>query len=200
MIRLLGAWCATSVLLFAPLHAQVIAYESNGQKYQTLTKSGLTIIYTHMPHPVSEFAVIQVAVSNGSNAPYALRPEDFYYVRADSSSVHAANAQSVVAALMQKANGGDVVKLMTTYETLVYGNSHFKSTNGYESRREAALAFGQTKMKAATAAAILAFAAIKLAPHESTDGAVFFSNGGKQLEHGHLIVHTNTDVFEFNTE
>ena len=201
MIRLLGAWRLASVLLVCPaLHGQVIEYESNGQKYQTLTRSGVTIMYTHMPHPVHEYAVIQVALSNGAPGPYAIRPEDFTYTRTEAPSVRAATAQSVIQTLMDKGNGGDVIKLVTTYEALVYGNSHFKSTNGYESRREAALAFGQTKMKAATAASVLALAATKMSPGESTDGAVFFANAGKALEHGRLVVRTNTDVFEFKAE
>ena len=54
--------------------------------------------------------------------------------------------------LMQKGNGNDVVKLITTYEASVYGNTHYKATNGFEQRREAALAFGGTKLKAAAAA------------------------------------------------
>ena len=40
----------------------------------------------------------------------------------------------------------------------------------------------------------------KLAPTESTDGAVFFANEGKPLTGGKLVVRTNTDVFEFNPE
>jgi hypothetical protein len=200
MIRLLGALCAASVSLLLPLRGQVIEFENNGLKYQTLTKSGITIMYAHMPRALHDYAVIQVDIANGSAGPYALRPDDFDYVRPDASSVRASTAQTVVATLMQKGSGSDVIKLMTTYEAMVYGNAHFKSTNGYESRREAALAFGQTKMKAATAAAVLAFAATKLAPHESTDGAVFFATSGKGLEHGRLIVRTNTDVFEFNAE
>ena len=200
MIRLLGALCGALVVVLCPLHGQVIEFESNGQKYQTLTKSGVTIMYAHMPKDVHEYAVIQVAISNGSSGPYAIRPEDFSYARAEGGDLHAASAQAVVSELMQKAKGSDVIKLMTTYEALVYGNSHFKSTNGYESRREAALAFGQTKMKAATAAAVLALAATKMTPGESTDGAVFFPNAGKPLEHGRLVVRTNTDTFEFNAE
>ena len=201
MIRLLGALCAASVLLVCPaLRAQVVEFESGGQKYQTLSRSGLTIMYTHMPHPIHEYAVIQVVISNGSQGPYAIRPEDFSYTRADAQTVHASSAQSVIQTLMEKGNGSDVIKLMTTYESIVYGNPKFKSTNGYESRRQAALAFGQTKMKAATAAAVLAFAATKMPPGESTDGAIFFATVGKPLEHGRLIVRTNTDVFEFNAE
>ena len=39
----------------------------------------------------------------------------------------------------------------------------------------------------------------KLAPGESTDGAVFFPSDGKPLGPGYLVVRTNTDVFHFGT-
>jgi hypothetical protein len=59
---------------------------------------------------------------------------------------------------------------------------------------------GSTKLKAAATASALAMVQTKLAPGESTDGAVFFSTGGKPLGPGRLVVRTNTDVFEFNPE
>ena len=37
-------------------------------------------------------------------------------------------------------------------------------------------------------------------PGESTDGAVFFPTDGKMLGPGHLVVRTNTDVFNFTTD
>jgi len=55
------------------------------------------------------------------------------------------------------------------------------------------------KFAAATASA-LALVQTKLGPGESTDGAVFFPTEGKPLGPGHLVVRTNTDVFEFNEE
>ncbi len=199
MIRLLGA-CGVAFLLAGSAPAQVIEFESHGQKYQTLTKSDVTLIYSHMPNRLHEYAVIQVAISNGATTPYVIRPEDFQYVRGDGQTIRASNATEVVQMLMQKGNGNDVVKLITTYEAYVYGNTHYKSTNGFEQRREAALAFGGTKLKAAAAASALALGVTKLKPNESTDGAVFFANDSKQLGGGRLVVRTNTDVFEFNPE
>jgi hypothetical protein len=73
-------------------------------------------------------------------------------------------------------------------------------TNGYEQRRLAALSMGSTKLKAAGIASALALVQTKLAPGESTDGAVFFPTEGKPLGSGRLVVRTNTDVFEFNEE
>jgi hypothetical protein len=40
----------------------------------------------------------------------------------------------------------------------------------------------------------------KLAPGESTDGAVFLPIEAKGLGAGHLQVRTNTDQFDFNAE
>jgi len=40
----------------------------------------------------------------------------------------------------------------------------------------------------------------RLAPGESTDGAVFFPTEGKILAGGHIVVRTNTDVFNFTTD
>ncbi|MGA2113513.1 MAG: hypothetical protein ABSH56_02040 [Bryobacteraceae bacterium] len=181
--------------------AQVIEFQSNGMKYQTLTKSGVTVMYAHLENHLHEYAIIQVAVSNGSHGPYVIRPEDFFYERAeDVGTLHAVAARTVIDMLMQKGNGGDVVKLVTQYEASIYGNPHLRSTNGYESRRQAALAFSGSRLKAAAAASALAMVQTKLAPTESTDGAVFFANEGKPLTGGKLVVRTNTDVFEFNPE
>ncbi len=197
MSRLAGAIPAISLFLCHCLLAQVIEFESNGLKYQTLTKSGVTVMYAPMPSHLHEYAIIQVAVSNGSAGPYVIRPEDFTYVRSNGDVLHASPAKAVIDMLFQKASGNDVVKLVTTYEAAVYGNTHFKSTNGYEQRRQAALAMGGARVRAAAAASALALAQSKLTPGDSTDGAVFFSNEGKPLGPGHLIVRTTTDTFEF---
>jgi hypothetical protein len=200
MIRLLGT-CSLALAFFqAPLLAQVIEFESNGQKYQTLTRSGVTIIFSHVPYHLHEYAVIHVAISNGSTSPYVVRPEDFNYVRAAGQTIRAATAQTVVNMLMQKGNGSDVVRLVTAYEASVYGNTHYKATNGFEQRRQSALAFGGAKLKAAAAASVLALGTTKLESGDSSDGAVFFPNDGKQLIGGRLVVRTNTDVFEFNAD
>ncbi|HEX3879173.1 MAG TPA: hypothetical protein VHW24_19450 [Bryobacteraceae bacterium] len=199
MIRLLRAWGLALVFLIPPVSAQVIEFENHGQKYQTLTKSGVTIIYTHLPMRLHEYAVVQVAVTNGSDAPYIVRPEDFNYIRSY-NPIRAVDATAVIQMLMQKGSGSDVVKLISVYEASVYGNTHYKATNGFEQRRQAALAFGGAKLKAAATASALALGITKLAAGESSDGAVFFASEGKPLIGGRLVVRTNTDVFEFNAE
>jgi len=186
-------------LLCARAQAQAIEYESNGLKYQTLTKSGVTLMFAVLPSHLHEYTTIQVAVSNGSEGPYVIRPEDFTYVRENSVIIRATPARTVIAMLQKKGSGSDVIKLVGSYEAGVYGNVHLRSmTNGYEQRRLAALSMGSTKLKAAATASALALVQTKLAPGESTDGAVFFPTEGKPLGPGRVVVRTNTDVFEFN--
>src|SRR3954470_14135486 len=112
--------------------AQVIEFESNGLKYQTLTRSGVTVMWARLPMQLHEYHVIQVAVSNGSGGPYVIRPEDFSYVLADGRTIKASAAVRVVNLFYHKGSSNDVVKLVTAYETSVYGMPNFKSTNGYE--------------------------------------------------------------------
>ena len=181
-------------------HAQVIEYESNGLKYQTLTKSGVTIILTQLPQRLRDYAILQVAVANGSKAPYVIRPEDFTFERLDGVVLRASAARTVVLMLQERGSASDVIKLVTSYENSIYGNHQLKSTNGYEQRRQSVLAMGSVKLKAAAAASALAMVQTKLMPGESTDGAVFFAIEGKILGPGHVVVRTNTDVFDFTTE
>ena len=192
-----AVWCLVGGM---STFAQVIEFDSNGLKYQTLSKNGVTVMFAHLPTRLHEYACIQVAVSNGSKGPYTIKPEDFNYELPGGASIRAVPAKTVVTMLEQKGSGADVVKLITTYEAGLYGNPHLRSTNGYESRRQAALAWNSTKLKAAAAASALAMVQTKLAPAESTDGAVFFPTEGKPLAGGRLVVRTNTDTFDFNPE
>jgi hypothetical protein len=191
---------AIAVCCLLPASAQVIEFESNGLKYQTLTRSGVTVMWAHLPMQLREYNVIQVAVSNGSGGPYSIRPEDFSFVLADGRTIRASAAGRVVNLFYRKGSSNDVVKLVTAYESSVYGMSNFKSTNGYEQRRQGALsAMQSTRFKAAATASALAMVQTRLAPGESTDGAVFFPSDGKPLGPGYLVVRTNTDVFQFGT-
>jgi len=200
MQRLAGFVCTWFLMCHLPARAQVIEFESNGLKYQTLSRSGVTVMFAHLPNHLHEYSAIQVAVSNGSKGPYVIKPEDFTYELDGGVAIHAAPAKTVIAMLMQKGSGADVVKLITAYESGVYGNPRMRSTNGYESRRQAALAWNSTKLKAAAAASALALVVTKLAPTESTDGAVFFATEGKPLVGGRVVVRTNTDTFQFNPD
>lgn len=194
-------WGALVCLGTAAAFGQVIEFEQNGLKYQTLTRRGVTIMYAHLASHVREFSVLQTAISNGSEGPYIVRPEDFTFRRQDGTVIHARPAREVVSLLIEKGTRNDVTKLVSSYETTLYGISRMRSTNGYEQRRQAALTeVSSPKLKAAAAASAIALVQTRLAPGQSTDGAVFFPTEGKPLGPGHVVVSTNTDVFEFKTE
>jgi hypothetical protein len=196
-----AAWLRVLSLLIA-MHAavlaQVIEFESNGLKYQTLTRNDLTIMIAQLPSNVRDYSVIQVAISNGGTTAQVVRPEDFIFIRDDGATVAATPARIVVDSLIDRASRGDVIKLITTYEGGIYGNSRYRGTNGYELRRQSALAeFTSTRVRAAAAASAIALVQTKLAPGQSTDGAVFYPNGGRGLGSGTIRVQAAGSLFEF---
>lgn len=190
-----------AILLSGALRAQVIEFESGGLKYSTLTRGGVTIMWAHLPMHIKEYAVLQVAVSNGSPVSWQVKPQDFKFEKAEGGRIAALPAAQVVEKLMEKAGRGDVIKLITAYESALYGNTRVHSTNGYEVRRQdAQAALGGGKLRAAAAASAIAFVATKLLPGQSTDGAIFFLNGGKALGAGKLLVDAAGETFEFPVE
>src|SRR5580658_1443243 len=98
----------TSVVwLAAAGFAQVIEYESNGEKYQTLTRGGLTVILTHLPVQVAGYGLIQVSIANGSAIHWTVMPEEFQYVR-PGETINALSADAVVNVMLDHASSGDV--------------------------------------------------------------------------------------------
>lgn len=182
--------------------SQVIEYENNGQKYQTLTRKGLTVIVTHLPAHVHEFGLIQVSISNGSQIYWTVRPEDFSYVRLD-VPITGLPAKQVVDFLLDRGSNTDVIHLVTTYENSLYRIPNMRSNNGYEERRRSSLSAGMpVRLKAAAAASAIAFAQTRLAPGESTDGAVFIplSHDLKNLTGGRIVFQCSGETFSFNPD
>ncbi|MBZ5583774.1 MAG: hypothetical protein LAQ30_16495, partial [Acidobacteriia bacterium] len=92
MQRLLGV-CGLALFLGSlPARPQVIEFESNGLKYQTLTRSGVTVMFAPMGTRLRTYAIVQVSVANGSPGPYVIRPEDFNFIRSDGISIRATPA------------------------------------------------------------------------------------------------------------
>ncbi len=196
-----ASMAACAALFVQIISAQIIPFESNGLLYKTLTKGGVTVMFAYLPAHLKEYSIMQVSVSNGSPISWAVKPEDFSYRQQDGEMWQASPALSVVYSLLAKAGRHDVIKLVTTYERGVYGNEHMQTTNGYESRRESALAEGMsTRLKAGAAASALALVPTKLLSGQSTDGAVFFPSNGKVLGPGTLLVHTGGEMFEFPSD
>ncbi len=180
--------------------AQVIEFESGGLKYLTQSKQGVTVMFAHLPSHVRDYAIVQAAISNGSQTARTVRPEDFTFRRSDGVLLRALPAKNVVDNFLDRASRNDVIRLVSTYESGLFGMPQFKSTNGYQQRRQAALAeVSSTRLKAAAAASAIAFVETKLRPGDSTDGAVFFQTYGKPLGSGTLIVRCGSDVFEFRS-
>ena len=196
-----ASWAACAMITAQITSAQIIPFESNGLLYKTLTKGGVTVMFAYLPAHLKEYSIMQVSISNGSPISWAVRPEDFSYRQQDGTAWQASPALSVVYTLLAKAGRHDVIKLVTTYERGVYGNEHMQTTNGYESRRQSALAEGMSaRLKAGAAASALALVPTKLLSGDSTDGAVFFPSNGKLLGPGTLVVHTAGEIFEFPSD
>jgi len=189
------------LLAVTSLSAQIIDFESNGLRYKTLTKGGVTVMFAYLPAHLKQYSILQVSISNGSPIAWMIKPQDFTYRRQDGTESQAAAALTVVTSLLQSGSRHDVVKLVTTYEAGLYGNAQMNSTNGYESRRQSALAEGvSARLKAGAAASAIALVPTKLAAGDSTDGAVFLPNSGRMFGPGTLIVHTGGEMFEFPTD
>jgi hypothetical protein len=186
------------MFFIAAAHAQVIEFESGGLKYKALTHNGITVMFAPITMRIHDYAIMQVAISNGSPVSWAFKPDDFVFERPDGTFVKGSTANAVVETLMEKGNRGDVMKLLTAYEAGLYQNAQIHSTNGFESRRQNMLAnMGSSKLNAAAAASAMVLALIKLNPGQSTDGAVFFPNQGKPLGAGKLVANTGGEVFTF---
>jgi len=200
--RVLGCMAVVALAaLSTAAPGQVIEFYSNGLRYQALTRSGLTIMYAEMPLQVRGYAILQVAVANGGEMPRIIQPREFTFELAGGRQVTAAQEQEVVAELQQHGGRNDVIKLITAYEKAIYGAERIRSNNGYEQRRQAALAMGGASgLKAAAAASAIALVRTRLRPKDSTDGAVFFSNDGKPLGSGILRVRAGEELFEFRSE
>lgn len=186
-------------VLPAVLQAQVVEFSSNGLNYQALTHDGLTIMYARMPVAIRGYGVIQVAVSNGSSVIQKLAAKDFRFYAASGEGIRAASESEVINDLFRNAGYNEVVKLQQAYERVLYGNQRIRSSNGYEMRRLSAIAFGNKGLKAAAAAAAIAFVTTELSPGDSTDGAVFFPNDGQELGQGRVVVVVDGIEFVFRS-
>lgn len=177
-----------------------IEFESKGMEYEALTKEGVTVMFAPLPPRIKEYNIVQVTVTNGSLVSWTVKPTDFSFIRQDGTQLQPVSTDEVVASLLEKAGRTDVIKLQLLYENSIYALTNFRSTNGYEQRREAAMAqFVNRGFTAAAAASAITLVPTKLKPGDSTDGAVFFENRSKEkiLGAGRFIAHTCGQTFTF---
>jgi len=198
---ILRALVLTAMLSVAARAQAIIDFESAGLKYKAMTRGGVTVMFSLLPAHIRDYAVVQVAISNGSSISWTVKPEDCGFEKPDGQRIQALPARTVVNTMIEKAGRGDVIKLISAYEASLFNNAQIHSTNGYESRRQNAFAdLGSSKLKAAAAASAIALVTTKLAPGQSTDGAVFYPNQGKPLGTGKLIVNMAGETYVFPLE
>lgn len=177
-----------------------VDFESRGMHYEALTRNGITVMFAPLPPRVKDYNIVQIAVTNGSPVSWTVKPGDFSFARQDGTTLTSVSADDVVGSLLQGASRNDVIKLQVLYEDSIYSLSNYRATNGYEQRREAAMAqFVNKSFAAAAAASAITMVPVKLKPGDSTDGAVFFENRSKEksLGIGRLIAHTCGEIFSF---
>lgn len=177
-----------------------VDFESRGMHYEALTRNGITVMFAPLPPRVKDYNIVQITVTNGSPVSWTVKPADFTFVRQDGTTLNTVSADEVVGSLLERASRNDVIKLQVLYEDSIYSLSNYRATNGYEQRREAAMAqFVNKSFAAAAAASAITLVPVKLKPGDSTDGAVFFENRSKEkgLGIGRLIAHTCGEIFSF---
>ncbi len=177
-----------------------INFESRGMHYEGFTKNGITVMFAALPPHVKDYNIVQITVTNGSPVSWTVKPKDFSFTRQDGTNLPSVSADQVVASLLERASRNDVIKLQLLYEDTIYSLSNYRATNGYEQRREAAMAqFVNKSFAAAAAASAITMTPVKLKPGDSTDGAVFFENRSKEknLGIGRLTAHTCGEIFSF---
>jgi hypothetical protein len=198
---ILRALVLTAMLSIAARAQAIIDFESAGLKYKAMTRGSVTVMFSLLPMHIRDYAIVQVAVSNGSSISWTVRPQDCSFEKPDGQMIQALAARTVVNTLIEKGGRGDVIKLIAAYEASLFNNAQIHSTNGYESRRQNAFAdLGSSKLKAAAAASAIALVTTNLAPGQSTDGAVFYPNQGKPLGTGKLIVNMAGETYVFPLE
>jgi hypothetical protein len=186
-----------ALALKAQTEPQILEFESGGLRYKAQTRNGVTIMFAPLPLRVLGYSVLQIAVSNGSPVSWTFQPEDFQFEREGGVRIRALPSRTVVGNVLERAGRGDIVRLVAAYEAALTGNAQVHSTNGYEMRRQDAMAMGGGKLRAAAATSAIVLVLTKLQPGQSTDGAIFYDTSGKPLGAGRLIINAAGETFEF---
>lgn len=195
--RLWQAGAVAFLAVAAPLSGQVIEFRSSGMDYQVLTRRGLTVMCAEMPLKTARYALVHVAVSNGSKETWQVDTADFAFKYESGKQVQAVSEQRVIDEFFRTARRSELVKLQAAYEAAVYTNQYIRPNNSYEKRRLSALAIGPKGLKASAAAAAITFVSGKVHPGESTDGAIFFPVAGRSLGQGRIVAQLGGESFEF---
>src|SRR5690242_6044997 len=157
-------------------------------------------MFASLPPHIKDFSIIQVTVTNGSPVSWTVKPADFSFERQDGTVLRSISADEVVASLLDKAGRSDVIKLQLLYEDSIYALSNFRSTNGYEQRREAAMAmFVNRNFKTGWGGFANHFSPNQPKAGRQHRGRVFFPAAPKEksLGPGRVVARTCGQVFAF---
>src|SRR5450755_4339972 len=79
-----------TLLMAAAAPAQgIIDFESAGLKYKAMTLGGITVMFSVLPTRIRDYAVLQMAVSNGSSVSWTIEPEDCTFEKTEGQKVQA---------------------------------------------------------------------------------------------------------------
>src|SRR3954464_14943694 len=115
-----GMWATAFAV---PAAAQALEFESGGLKYHALTKAGVTVMVAPLPTRILGYAILQVAVSNGSVEKQQVLSEKFQFRPAiGGKPIPAISATAVVNDVLNRGSRGDVGRLIGVYEEALFGN------------------------------------------------------------------------------
>lgn len=191
------AWVAIACAFAVSIHAQTLEFESGGLKYQAQTRAGVTIMVAPLPTRILGYSIVQVAISNGSVDPCDIQPENFQFLRPPNTPIRALSPRAVVNDVMNRAGRDDVGRLISVYESALYGNNRLELKYGYEARRKDAMAIGGTRKSAGAAAAAIVLGSSEVQPGATVDGAVFFPTANRPMGPGQIIMEAAGERFEF---
>ena len=85
---------------------EIIDFESGGLKYKAMTRGGVTVMFSLLPTRIRDYAILQMAISNGSPVSWTVKPEDCGFEKPDGQKIQALPAKTVVNTLIEKAGRG----------------------------------------------------------------------------------------------
>jgi hypothetical protein len=88
---------------------QIIDFESGGLKYHAMTRNGITVMFSVLATRIRDYAILQMAISNGSPISWTVKPEDCTFEKSNGQKIQGLAARTVVNGLIDKAGRGDVI-------------------------------------------------------------------------------------------
>ncbi len=79
---ILRALVLTAMLSIAGRAQAIIDFESAGLKYKAMTLGGVTVMFSLLPMHIRDYAIVQVAVSNGSSVSWTVKARGLQFRKA----------------------------------------------------------------------------------------------------------------------